>query len=69
MIKVKKTHSIMRQVSEINKIPMIKLYKQFADLYKKYGHAYEAFKILAADESKIDLRKDYGISDKKYIKL
>jgi len=52
--KSKQVHSIMRQVSETCKVPMIKLYEAWGwDLYKRYGHAYDAFKILVASPDKV----------------
>jgi len=43
----KTVHSIMRHVSETCKVPLIKLYKSFGwDLYKRFGHAYDAFKLI-----------------------
>jgi len=44
-IKSKAVHSILRHVSETCKVPLIKLYETFGwDLYKRFPHAYEAFK-------------------------
>lgn len=44
-------HSIMRHVSETCQVRVEKLYEDFGwPLYKKYGHAYDAFK-LAVQES------------------
>ncbi len=59
----KSVHSIMTQVSIMCKVRLIKLYKQFCwDLYKRFGHAYNAFKRLVAGDEKIldpyDLRDD-----------
>ena len=45
--KSKTVHSIMRHVSETCKIRLEDLYKQFGwDLYKRFGHAYDAFKLM-----------------------
>jgi len=44
--KSKAVHSIMRHVSETTHSPLSELYQMFGwDLYKRFGHAYEAFKI------------------------
>lgn len=44
--KSKAVHSIMRHVSTQVNIPLEDLYKEFGwPLYKKYGHAYDAFKL------------------------
>lgn len=45
--KTKAVHSILRHVSETCKVPLIDLYQAFGwDLYRKYGHAYDAFKLI-----------------------
>jgi len=42
----KAVHSILRHVAEKNEIALIKLYETIGwPLYKKYGHAYDAFKL------------------------
>lgn len=52
--KSKAVHSIMRHVSETCKIRQEDLYKQFGwDLYKKYGHAYDAFKLIIQEPDKV----------------
>ena len=44
--KSKAVHSIMRHVAEKTNVPLEELYTSFGwPLYKKYGHAYDAFKI------------------------
>lgn len=44
--KSKTVHSIMRHVSEMCHIRMEELYKMFCwDLYKRFGHAEDAFKL------------------------
>jgi translation initiation factor 2 subunit 1 len=44
--KSKAVHSIMRHVAEKTNIPLEQLYTSIGwPLYKKYGHAYDAFKI------------------------
>jgi len=52
--KSKTVHSIMRHVSETNKLPLEGLYKQFGwDLYKRFGHAYDAFKLILNEPEKV----------------
>jgi translation initiation factor 2 subunit 1 len=44
--KTKAVHTIMRHVSSVCKVRLEELYQQFGwDLYKKFGHAYDAFKL------------------------
>jgi translation initiation factor 2 subunit 1 len=52
--KSKAVHSIMRHVSETCKIPLETLYEQFGwDLYKRFGHAYEAFKLMVKESEQV----------------
>jgi len=52
--KAKTVHSILRHVSETCKVPLIKLYTAFGwDLYKKFGHAFDAFKIMVTQPNKV----------------
>lgn len=45
--KSKAVHSIMRHVSETCKVKVEEIYQQFGwDLYKRFGHAYDAFKLI-----------------------
>eukprot|EP00882_Tetradesmus_deserticola_P015338 GHRQ01016338.1.p1 GENE.GHRQ01016338.1~~GHRQ01016338.1.p1 ORF type:complete len:332 (+),score=149.09 GHRQ01016338.1:314-1309(+) len=49
--KSKMVHSIMRHVAETTGENLEDLYKQLAwPLYKLYGHAFEAFKLMVADD-------------------
>jgi len=60
--KSKAVHSIMRHVSETCKVRLEDLYKSFGwDLYKKFGHAYDAFKLAVTNPEKVLLDK-YNIS-------
>lgn len=44
--KAKAVHSVLRHIASIKNMPLEEVYKQVGwPLYKKYGHAYEAFKI------------------------
>jgi translation initiation factor 2 subunit 1 len=44
--KSKAVHSIMRHVAEKCRVPLEELYTKIGwPLYRKYGHAYDAFKI------------------------
>lgn len=46
----KVVHGIMRHVAETTPAKLEDLYTQFGwPLYKKYGHAFEAFKLLVAE--------------------
>jgi len=52
--KSKQVHSIMRNVSEICKIRQEELYKMFCwDLYKRFGHAEDAFKLALTEPDKV----------------
>jgi len=60
--KSKAVHSIMRHVSEVCKVPILDLYKSFCwDLYKKFGHAYDAFKLAVTQPDKV--LSGYKLSD------
>jgi len=61
--KSKAVHSILRHVSETCKVRLEELYKQFGwDLYKRFQHAYDAFKIAVTNPDQVlgqyDLRDD-----------
>jgi len=61
--KSKAVHSIIRHVSETCKVLQEDLYKQFGwDLYKRFGHAYDAFKLVIQEPDKVlapyDIRDD-----------
>jgi len=61
--KSKAVHSIMRHVSETCKVPLIELYEKFGwNLYKKFGHAYDAFKLIVQEADKV--LAPYEIQDK-----
>jgi len=61
--KSKAVHSIMRHCSETCKVPLIELYEKFGwDLYKKFGHAYDAFKLIVAEADKV--LAPYELDDK-----
>jgi len=50
----KVVHGIMRHVAETTLAKLEDLYVQFGwPLYKKYGHAFEAFKLLVAEPDNI----------------
>lgn len=52
--KSKMVHSIMRHVAETTPAMLEDLYQQFGwPLYKKFGHAFEAFKNLVHDPEEI----------------
>eukprot|EP01101_Sappina_pedata_P001729 TRINITY_DN11809_c0_g1_i1.p2 TRINITY_DN11809_c0_g1~~TRINITY_DN11809_c0_g1_i1.p2 ORF type:complete len:322 (-),score=153.18 TRINITY_DN11809_c0_g1_i1:175-1116(-) len=53
--KSKAVHSIMRHVAELSKSNTEDLYQSFGwPLYKKFGHAYDAFKLALDDPSVLD---------------
>ena len=53
-MKSKAVHSIMRHVAEKMGVDLEKLYVSFGwPLYKKYGHAFDAFKMALQDREKI----------------
>jgi len=55
--KSKAVHSIMRHVAEKLNLVLEDLYQQIGwPLYKKYGHAYEAFKLAITEPEKVFLR-------------
>jgi len=52
--KSKAVHSIMRHVSETCKVRLEELYQIFGwDLYKRFGHAYDAFKLAVSQADKV----------------
>ncbi|KAG4301736.1 hypothetical protein PCANB_001670 [Pneumocystis canis] len=52
--KSKAVHSILRNVSEKNNIPLEELYTTIGwPLYKKYGHAYDAFKFAIVNSDSV----------------
>lgn len=52
--KSKAVHSIMRHVSETCQVRQEELYQQFGwDLYKRFGHAYDAFKLIVTQADKV----------------
>lgn len=59
--KSKAVHSIMRHVSETCHVKQEELYEQFCwDLYKRFGHAYDAFKLIVTQADKV--LEPYNIS-------
>lgn len=54
--KAKGVHGVLRQVAEQRKVKLETLYQTIGwPLYKKYGHAYDAFKIALAVENDEDI--------------
>ena len=50
--KAKAVHGVLRHLAERRKLLLEELYERIAwPLYKKYGHAYDAFKIALAEEA------------------
>lgn len=47
--KAKAVHSVLRQVADQKKKPLIELYEKIGwPLYRKFGHCYDAFKLALA---------------------
>lgn len=60
--KSRAVHSIMRHVSETCKVRLEELYRQFGwDLYKRFGHAYDAFKLIVQEPKKV--MDNYNLAD------
>lgn len=61
--KAKAVHSVLRHVAELQKLVLEDLYKSVGwPLYKKYGHAYDAFKLcLAQDDKYVDIFEDLDV--------
>eukprot|EP01006_Ploeotia_vitrea_P044024 TRINITY_DN66796_c9_g1_i1.p1 TRINITY_DN66796_c9_g1~~TRINITY_DN66796_c9_g1_i1.p1 ORF type:complete len:356 (+),score=216.14 TRINITY_DN66796_c9_g1_i1:98-1069(+) len=60
--KSKAVHSIMRHVSERLKVPLVEMYEKFGwDLYKRFGHAYNAFKLAITQREQV--LGQYDLSD------
>jgi len=60
--KSKAVHSIMRHVSETCKIRLEDLYLKFGwDLYTRFGHAYDAFKLMITEPDRV--LAQYDLSD------
>jgi len=76
--KAKAVHSVLRHLAERRKLYLEDLYETIGwPLYKKYGHAYDAFKLAISDDSKsggddpfsgIDVPEDVLDELKLYIK-
>mmetsp|Transcript_13218 Transcript_13218/g.28698 ORF Transcript_13218/g.28698 Transcript_13218/m.28698 type:complete len:338 (+) Transcript_13218:260-1273(+) len=50
--KAKAVHGVLRHLAERRKLHLVDLYERIGwPLYKKYGHAYDAFKLALADEA------------------
>jgi len=57
--KAKAVHGVLRHLAERRKFHLEELYERIAwPLYKKYGHAYDAFKIALAEDSSTKLEED-----------
>lgn len=54
--KAKAVHSVLRHVAEVKGLRLETLYQNIGwPLYKKYGHAYDAFKIAISEEGNEDI--------------
>ena len=50
--KAKAVHSVLRHVASHQKLPLEEVYRKIGwPLYRKYGHAYDAFKLALGEES------------------
>merc|ERR1719410_1672101 len=57
--KAKAVHGVLRHLAEKRKLYLEDLYQSIGwPLYRKYGHAYDAFKLALADEAGIDIVED-----------
>eukprot|EP00956_Cyclotella_meneghiniana_P003538 scaffold4361_cov74-Cyclotella_meneghiniana.AAC.6 len=57
--KAKAVHGVLRHLAERRKFHLEDLYERIAwPLYKKYGHAYDAFKIALVEDSSSKLEED-----------
>lgn len=62
--KAKAVHGVLRHLAERRKFHLEDLYERVAwPLYRKYGHAYDAFKIALAEESGGGAGEDGGAED------
>jgi len=73
--KAKQVHAVLRYVAERRKLYLEELYEKIGwPLYRKYGHAYDAFKIALADDTdedpfaEIDVPEDLKDEIKTYIR-
>lgn len=70
--KSKAVHSIMRHVSETCQVRLEELYQQFGwDLYKRFGHAYDAFKLIvtSVDTAYASTQSTEGESGPRFVGL
>ena len=59
--KAKAVHGVLRHLAERRKLYLQDLYETIGwPLYKKYGHAFDAFKLAISDDS-VDIFQDIGI--------
>ncbi len=72
--KAKAVHSVLRHVADQKKMPLEQLYQMVGwPLYRKYHHAYDAFKLLLSDENDnifdgLDISEDIKAAMVSYIK-
>jgi translation initiation factor 2 subunit 1 len=60
--KAKAVHGVLRHLAERRKLYLEDLYVRIGwPLYRKYGHAFDAFKLAISDESDIDPFEEIGI--------
>jgi len=62
--KAKLVHSVLRQVADSRKQPLESMYQSIGwPLYKKYGHAYDAFKIALSVENDEDIFQGLNVAE------
>jgi len=62
--KAKAVHGVLRHLAERRKLYLEDLYEKIGwPLYKKYGHAYDAFKLAISDDTDVDPFNEVDIPD------
>jgi len=62
--KAKAVHSVLRHLAERRKLYLEDLYEAIGwPLYRKYGHAFDAFKLAISDDANVDPFADIQVSD------
>ena len=63
--KAKAVHSIVKHVSSKQRVPMASLYPRLAwPLYKKYGHAFDAFSLAVAEDANVLDTLDLSVGER-----